>query len=275
MSGDAVGRERLAADLRALGLRPGQALLVHCSMKKIGHVTGGPATLLAAITDASGRDATIVVPTMTLLNSFTSSLFLATTAGMTPQQYERFVGGMGFDRSVTPSTRMGALAEHVRTRPEARRSGHPLSSFAALGPAADECTSRHDLECSHGDQSPLGWLYDADAAILLLGVDYSACTAFHLAEYKLPGRRSRPYRCFVIRDGTREPCEFTGIELDDRDFPSLGMAFEAPCQAGPGRGGGAPRRGFVGAADSRLVPMRAAVDFARTWLGAHRTIDSR
>lgn len=282
MTGDAgpaprpLGRAELATSLRALGLRRGQHLLVHCSMRRIGPVAGGPATLLAAITDVAGPDATIVVPAMTLLHSFTSSVFRAATAGLSPVDYDRFVAALpGFHPLTSPSTGMGALAEHVRTLPGARRSAHPLSSFAAIGPDAGQCTAVHDLVCHHGDRSPLGWLYAADAAILLLGVGYSVCTSFHLAEYRIPGRqRPRQYRCLVDRDGVREQREFTGIELDDSDFGALGAALES---AYGGRGGaespnldGGLRRGFVGAAESRLVPMRAAVDFACSWLAANR-----
>jgi aminoglycoside 3-N-acetyltransferase len=278
MAGDRavpLGRADLAASLRALGLRPGQDLLVHCSMRRIGPVDGGPATLLEAITDVAGPDATIAVPTMTLLNSFSSSAFRTATAGLTTQEYDKFVADMpGFDPLTTPSVGMGALAEHVRTHPDRHRSTHPLTSFAALGPAARSCAAVHDLSCHLGDRSPLGWLYASDAAILLLGVGYSVCTAFHLAEYRIPGRqRPRQYRCFVCRDGIREPREFTGIELDDGDFPALGNAYDVatggPVGSGPSAGCG-PRRGLVGAAGCRLVPMRAAVGFACTWMAEHR-----
>jgi aminoglycoside N3'-acetyltransferase len=55
--------------------------------------------------------------------------------------------------------------------------------------------------CHLGERSPLGWLYAADAAILLLGVGYDACTAFHLAEYRRPSTRPQKYHCFVADGG--------------------------------------------------------------------------
>ena len=259
-----IGRGRLTRDFRALGLRRGQDLLVHCSMRTIGWIDGGPATLLGALQEAAGPAATIVVPAMTTVNSFSSSAFLTETRGLTGEEYERYIAAMpGFDPAVSPSAGMGALAEHVRTRPGACRSGHPLVSFAALGPGAAAATAVHDLTCHLGERSPLAWLYRADAAIMLLGVGYSSCTAFHLAEYRVPGRqRSRRYRCLVAADGSRELREFTGIELDDSDFPALGQALESTQFV---------RRGLVGAAQCKLVPMRAAVDFACSWLMKHRT----
>lgn len=264
----AGGRDQLAADLRSLGVQPGQDLLIHCSLRQVGRIDGGAATLLNAILDVAGPKATLVVPTQTTSNSLTSRAFLTATAHLTAEERVRRVADMpGFDPASTSSTGMGAFAEYLRTRPSAARSSHPQVSFAALGPGALDCTSVHDLDCHLGDRSPLGWLYAADAAILLLGVDYSACTAFHLAEYHLSGTPQRLYQCFTDERGTRVPHEFTDFDLDDRDFTRLGMELESTAErdAWPSL-----RRGQVGSADSRLVAFRTAVDFACSWLAVSR-----
>jgi len=261
-------RGQLAAGLRSLGVRPGQHLLIHCSLRQVGPVDGGAATLLDAIRDVAGP-ATLVVPAQTPGNSLTSRAFRAATAGLDADGYARYVAAMpGFDPARTPSAGMGVFAEYVRTRPGACRSAHPQSSFAGLGPGAQACMSVHDLDCHLGERSPLRWLYDADAAILLLGAGYSACTAFHLAEYRLPGAAlRRRYDCFVISGGTRVACHFTDIDHDDSDFESLGAALDdAPWSDSEC----APRSGTVGLAACRLIPMRVAVDFASAWLAAHR-----
>ena len=270
---DLAGRDQLAADLRSLGLRRGQDLLIHCSLRRLGRIDGGPATLLDAILDIAGPEATVVVPTQTTLNSLTSNAFLAATAGLGTDERARYVAAMpGFDPAATPSTGMGAFAEYVRTRPSARRSRHPQVSFAAIGPRAHACTSVHDLDCHLGDRSPLGWLYAADAAIVLLGVGYATCTAFHLAEYRLPGvLPRRRYRCFAVQDGIRVEHEFTDVDLDDRDFELLGADLDSAAGPDPAS---AVRRGWIGAAACRLVPFRMAVDFACSWLGIHRGVNT-
>ena len=264
-----VDRDRLIADLRSLGLRRGQDLLIHCSLRQVGRVDGGAATLLTAIMEVAGPEATLVVPTQTTLNSLTSRAFRSATAGLDAEERARFIAAMpGFDPASTPSTGMGAFAEYVRTRPSAVRSSHPHTSFAALGPRAGACTSVHDLACLLGERSPLGWLYDADAAIVLLGVGYSACTAFHLAEYRLPAAPPRRrYHCFTARGQTRAEHEFTDIELDDSDFGLLGSEMDSAADLGAVPG---PRRGQVGSAACRLVALRTAVDFACSWLSVHR-----
>ena len=264
-----VGRDRLAADLRSLGLQQGQDLLIHCSLRQVGRIDGGAATLLNAIVDVAGPEATLVVPAQTTLNSLTSRAFVSATAGLEAEERARFIAAMpGFDPASTPSADMGAFAEYVRTRPSASRSHHPQASFAAIGPSAHTCTSVHDLECHLGDRSPLGWLYAANAAILLLGVRYSACTAFHLAEYHLPGAPpGRLYRCFTGQGETRAEHEFTGLDLDDSDFELLGAELESAAEHDTSFG---MRRGQVGSAECRLVPLRPAVDFARSWLEVRR-----
>ena len=266
-----IGCDQLIADLRSLGLRGGQDLLIHCSLRKVGPVDGGPATLLAALRAVAGPEATLVVPTETAQNSLTSRKFLAATTGFDADQLAAYVAAMpGFDPATTPSDGMGAFAEHVRTRPAARRSNHPQVSFAALGPKAADCTAVHDLNCHLGERSPLGWLYAADAAILLLGVGYDACTAFHLAEYRLPSSRPQTYHCFVADGGRRVEHTITGIVLDDSVFNLLGQAMESATSQGRTRG---LRRGRVGSAAARLVSLRAAVDFAGSWLAQRRGHD--
>jgi aminoglycoside 3-N-acetyltransferase len=248
-----VGLDRLAADLRSLGLRPDQDLLVHCSLSMIGWLDGGPATLLRAIQDVAGAGATIVVSAQTPLTSRTSEAFRSAMAGRTQNEIEQYAAEYAaFDPETTPSYRVGQFAEHVRTRPGARRSAHRQASFAALGPAAAAIASGHDPECHLGEGSPLRWLYDEGAAILLLGVGYAVCTAFHLAEYRVEGG-----------------ADVRGSDLVDDDFEQIGDALDQYWRDHPGPGG--PLRGRVGMAESRLVPVRTAVDFAVGWMEKHRT----
>lgn len=260
---DPSDRDRLAADLVALGLRAGQDLLVHCSMRRLGPVAAGPATLLAALRQAAGPAATLVVPTQTTANSTTSRVFRAATQGLDPTALAAFEARMpGFDRASTPSSGMGVFAEHVRRQPAAVRSGHPQVSFAALGPRAAEITAIHDLDCHLGERSPLARLYAAGAAILLLGVGYEACLALHLAEYRLPWPPpEQAYRCYTIEDGQRVRRDFVAAQLDDSDFGQAGAALD-----------GQPfvRHGLVGDGVSRVLDLRSAVDFGTGWMAEHR-----
>ncbi|WP_433394451.1 aminoglycoside N(3)-acetyltransferase [Micromonospora sp. KLBMP9576] len=264
MTAGLLRRGTLTADLRALGLPPGGTVLVHCALSRLGRVAGGPGVLLAALRDVLGASGTVVVPAQTAGNSTTSRRFRAATAGMTAAEVAAAEAAIApFDPRRSPAEGMGVFAEHVRRQPGATRSRHPQTSFAALGPAAARLTAVHDLDCHLGERSPLGALYAADAVVLLIGVDWSVCTAFHLAEYRL--RRppaDRAYRCYVLdRAGRRVRRDFRAPDVHDADFALIGRALT---DAGP------VRTGRVGDADCRLVALRVAVDFARGWMDEHR-----
>jgi aminoglycoside 3-N-acetyltransferase len=258
-------RQRLAADLAALGLPRGRDVLVHCSLRRVGPVAGGPRTLFRAIRSVAGPAATVVVPTQTSNNSTTSPAFRAATDGMSDADRLRYEQRMeGFDPDHTPSYGMGALAEYVRRRPDAVRSAHPQTSFAAVGPGAEQIVAGHALHSHLGEESPLAILYKRDAGVLLIGVGYEACTVLHLAEYRLPTPvPSRPYRCYSWRDGERVRHEFKAPDLIDRDFDRLGADLERDRPVS---------RGMVGEAPATLIGVPDAVDFAVGWMATHRRL---
>ena len=255
-------RRMLAAQLKALGLATGDVVLVQASMRKVAPEAGRTATVVEALHDVVGRAGTIVVPTYTEWNSTTSRAHRAAIAGLTSQEADQYRRSLpGFDRRTTPSSGMGALAEAVRTHPTAYRSAHPQSSFAAVGRLARELTGIHDLDCHLGLRSPLGALYRTDARVLLLGVGYDVCTAFHLAEYHSGVRHTRAYECRIAGLPGDGWAKFDDIELDDTEFGRIGTEFEAA--------GGPVSVGRTGQAESRLFPVRDAVDFAGLWMRQH------
>ncbi len=263
------GREQLGADLGELGLSSGTTVLVHASLRQVAPVGGDPAVVAKALFDVLGRGGTLVVPAQTAWNSTTSRAFQTATRGMTPEQVAEYKDALpAFDPHTTPSSGMGALAEHVRTLPQAVRSMHPQTSFAAVGARASALMRVHSLESHLGEQSPLGALYADDALILMLGTEYSTSTVFHLAEYRYRPYSPRLYECRIARgtDATRHGpsgwIAFTDIDLDDTDFHRLGMDFE--------RESGTVRTAQVGGAVARLYPARQAVEFAEGWMHAHR-----
>ena len=55
----------LAAQLRDLGVKSGDVVLLHSSMKSLGFVVGGSQAVVQALLDVVGSDGTVVVPTHT------------------------------------------------------------------------------------------------------------------------------------------------------------------------------------------------------------------
>lgn len=260
-----VTQSDLVHDLLELGIKPGQTLLVHASVSSIGLVHGGAPAVLHALRAAVGDSGNIVAPTMTMENSVTSRAHKELIAGMTAEQV-RVYRQPGFDRDTTPST-SGRLGEALRTTPGAKRSAHPQSSFGAIGPAAEELTAGHRLKSHLGEHSPLAKLYAMNASVLLLGVEYDRCSAFHLAEYRYVERPpTDKYRCVVLRRGRRQWITYKDVKLDDEDFAKIGTDLESAHKK-------SVKEGNVGDAVSRLVPLVLAVDHATQWMAKYRPQD--
>jgi uncharacterized protein len=259
-----VSGQDIAADLRALGVSAGRVLLVGASLRTIGWVDGGAGSVVAALRDVLGPEGTLVAPTGTADNSDSSRIHLARIAGLTEREVRKFRRAMRpFDPETTPSTGMGRIAEAVRTHPEAIRSTHPQTSFAALGPMAAQLMQGHPLRCHLGEDSPLGKMYDLGAWVLLLGVSFSTCTAFHLAEYKYSQNPPlQTYRCKVKSGKRGRWVKYEDVVLDDSQFATLGHFLDQS---------GIPDYGRVGNADCRLMPLCKIVDFATDWMRAHRS----
>lgn len=251
----------LTADLRTLGLVDGDVVIVHSSMSRLGWIAGGAQSVVEALFTAVGRHGTIVMPTQ--------SGQLTDPAGwddppIPADWVEAARDGLpAYDAHLTPTRGMGAVVDCFRQQPDTVRSPHPLVSFAANGPRAHEIAGSHPLAPETGDSSPLGRLYELDAHVLLLGVTHGNNTSLHLAEERAAwtGKTNRLHGAPMLVDGQREWVVWDDLDGDDEDFDAIGEAFAAT---------GAERVGNVGAGTGRLLRQREIVDFAVTWMTAHR-----
>ncbi|MEU8790631.1 AAC(3) family N-acetyltransferase [Streptomyces sp. NPDC048643] len=248
---------RLSDALRELGLPRGGVLMVHASLGGSGLRA---AEVRDALLDALGPDGTLVVPTFSPENSFTSRAYKELTAGMSEEEERAFRASRPpFDAAATPCPTMGVLAECVRTTPGAARSTHPHTSLAGLGPRAAELLGVHDPDCHLGERSPIGALYAAGAHVLLFRVGFEVCSAFHLAEYRL--RPTPPPRSYFYVAG--EPgrwVSYEDITLYDGDFGAIGARLPRDLPA---------EREMAGRA-VRLFGMREAVDLAGVQMSGYR-----
>ena len=254
-------RDSLAADLRTLGVRSGDIVLCHSSLRSLGWVCGGPVALVQALLDALGPNGTLIVPAQTGGNSDPANWHFPPV----PEAWwEQIRANMpAYESAITPSRGMGAVPETVRTWPGAYRSAHPQVSFAAIGARAEELLAGHRLDDRFGPDSPIGAMNRAGARILLVGVGYLSCTAFHLSEHGVPGIGTETESCAIRTDRGREWVTYTDTVADEEDFADLGAALESEQPD-------AVRHGRVGEADARLIEMPAAVAFGTAWLTAHR-----
>lgn len=200
---------QLTEQLRALGVRPGGALLVHTSFRAVRPVEGGPLGLIQALRDALGARGTLVMPTMT-------------------------DGATRFDPRSTPTHEMGVTAETFWRQPGVVRSTHPGASFAAEGPLAEAICAPQPLSPPHGPESPVGQVHTLGGQVLLLGVTQSESTTLHLAEAiaRVPYAVSHP--CVVEVDGIESTLMIaetdhccTGFRLADDWLRARGLLREA------------------------------------------------
>jgi aminoglycoside 3-N-acetyltransferase len=257
-----VARRELATELRALGLRDGDTIMVHAGLRSVGPMLGGPDSLIGAILDAVGPSGTLTA--YTDWNGDYHDLLDAD--GLVPAAWRDDVAP--FDAAASRAIRdNGALAELVRTWPGAMRSGNPGASCAAIGARAAWLTADHALDYGYGEHSPFARLVEARGKVLMIGAPLDTMTLLHHAEHMadVPGKRLIRYEVPFAVDGRTEwrMCEEFDTSrpvldgLAEDYFATVVSEFLATDQG---------MRGLVGKAESVLAPAAEIVTFAVEWI---------
>lgn len=154
--------EKIAADLRALGVREGGVLLVHSSLRSLA-LPGEPAeraeSVVRGLLAALGPGGTLLMPALSYESVGADQPF--------------------FDALGTPSC-VGALPEAFRCRPGTLRSLHPTHSVCGVGPRAAELLGEHMRDSTPvGPHSPFARLPAVDGQILFIGCGLRPNTSMH------------------------------------------------------------------------------------------------
>ena len=173
-----INKNTIVKGLQNLHLMEGSLIMAHCSLSAFGFVAGGANTIIDAIMEVIGETGTLLVPTH--------------TGSFSPEK--------AFDLHKSPS-RVGAFTETLRLRQGALRSFHPTHSDVAFGKLAYELIKDHQNTTAVGRLSPVGKLLSLEGYILLLGVDFDACTTIHAIEEMLDLPYSRNDTGYVVKDG--------------------------------------------------------------------------
>lgn len=249
----------LLFDLRALGIQTGDTVLVHSSLSSIGWVCGGPQAVVQALLAAVGEEGTIIMPAQS--SDWSDPAEWGHPAVPTEWIDIIYREMPAFDPAVTPTRGMGRIAELFRTIPGTIRSNHPQVSFCANGKHAADLMADHPLTPQFGSESPLGKMYELQAKVLLLGVDYSSCTSFHLAETMLSNMPTKRMGTAMIENGERMWKWFTDYVYDAEDFNALGQQYELEFSVTQGK---------IGQADCKLLEMQHVILYATQWLQQRR-----
>ena len=225
----------LLEELRALGVLPGDIVMVHASMRAVARRAEEVVEALLAAVGAGG-------------------------AVMAYVDFEPSGEPLEFDLSASPAARdHGVLAEVIRRWPGAVRSQNPGASMAAIGARAEWLCADHPLDYGYGPGSPLAKLVDTQGKVLLLGSHFDHVTLIHHAEHlaQIPNKKVVHY---TVRVGGAdvEIEEFDTSEgvverMPEKYFEQVVREFLATGRSSSGR---------VGGATSYLLPARELVAFA-------------
>ena len=255
-------RADLRDDLGRLGVRPGDTIMVHAAMSRVGPLLNGPDALIRALLDVLGPDGTMLA--YTSWDSLHDELL--DEEGRVPPEWRPHVPGFDADRS--RAVRMnGIIAEFVRTTPGARRSANPGASVAALGRLADRITADHPQDYGYGEGSPLAKLVEAGGRVLMVGAPWDTMTLMHLADHRarLPGKRILRYEVPFAGDaGTK----WRFIEEFDTSEPVLDTIPENYIEriVEDFVAGGRGSQGLIGQAPSLLVEAEPILAHGIAWL---------
>lgn len=259
-------RNDIVRDLRNLGVRPGDVVMVHASLKAVGPVEGGAEEIIAGLLETVTPGGTIMAYV-----SWDRSPYAETLNGkeMSPEARD---GWQAFDPANAGTERGFGLLNHFICRhPQVIRSPHPDANMAAIGPHAEALVAHHPIGSGYGPGSPIERLLEMDGRVLLLGAPLDAVTMLHYAEAvaDIPGKRRVTYEMPIFDEHGRK----IWVKADEWDSNGILDCFaiegrpdavetiarhyvaERPHLSDP-----------VGSAHSYLFEARDIVAFGKSWL---------
>lgn len=180
--------EQFKKDLKALGINPGDTVMVHSSFKSLGGIEDGAEGFFKAFIEYLGPEGTLIFPAF----SFDKVTMKNPV----------------FDLQETPSC-VGYLSEYFRTKVSGvKRSIHATHSCCAFGKRAGELVADHELdETPVGKNSPLYKMQFIGGKILMLGCSTHHLTAMHgveeTAEPPYLFDREKLKVDYTVKDGER------------------------------------------------------------------------
>jgi aminoglycoside 3-N-acetyltransferase len=194
-------RSRLTADFRALGVAPGDVVMVHASVRAVGKIAGGPDEIHLALKDALTSRGTLLM--------YAGCPRYCDEVGrgnLTAEEESEVLDKLPpFDAETARADRdNGTLVEFLRTFPESRVNHH-VARFVAWGAQTNYLFSRQPWDYAFGRESALDRFVELKGKILLLGCDHDTVTFLHYAEHivDIPDKRIARFKVPVLENGER------------------------------------------------------------------------
>ncbi len=165
-----VSEVEIISVLQNAGIKEGDVLMVHSSLRKIGLVEHGADTLIEGLLKTIGSQGTLMMP------SFPAIGF----------NYDYLKSKPVFDLKHTPS-KMGIVTETFRKKTGVVRSLHPTDSVIAFGKEAEYLVKDHFGQLTpYNEKSPFYRLCGLKGKILMIGVQLESLTNLHTLEDAVP-----------------------------------------------------------------------------------------
>jgi len=193
--------EELANDLRKLGARSGDTVMLHASVRAVGEVAGGPDHIHLALKSVLTSEGTL------MMYASCPRYYDELGRGNLTTEQEREIREKlpVFDPLTARSARdNGTLVEFLRTYPDSLVNRH-VARFVFWGKQAEHLMSSQPWNYALGSGSPLERFLTLDGKILLLGSDHDAVTFLHYVEHiaDISGKRIARYQVPVLESGCR------------------------------------------------------------------------
>jgi aminoglycoside 3-N-acetyltransferase len=191
----------LANDFRKLGIRNGDTVMLHASVRAVGEVAAGPDAIHLALKSALTAGGTLI------MYASCPRYYDEVGRGNLTTEQEREIREKlpVFDPLTARSARdNGALVEFLRTYPGSTVNPH-VARFVFWGKQAEHLLSRQPWNYAFGTDSPLERFLALDGKIVLLGSDHDPVTFLHYVEHiaELPGKRVARFQVPVLENGRR------------------------------------------------------------------------
>jgi aminoglycoside 3-N-acetyltransferase len=258
-------RASLIGDLHRIGLRAGDLVMVHASVRRTGPVLGGPDEIHRAIIEAVSPGGT-----MMMLLGCPEGFDDVGRGHLSAAEEAEIIANMpAFDKDATRANRdVGTLAEFFRSWPGTVTSECPAVRIGARGARAEWLVSEHVLVFPFGRDTPFEKLAETGGRLLLLGSDHDEVTLMHYVEHTtdFPGKIVAHYRSPLLRDGKRvwvECCEYdSSSEGCHANWPDRFFALIVDDFIARKRGTPLVREGRVGNAGTVLLDVAGLIAHA-------------
>jgi len=194
-------RQELAGAFSALGVAPGDTVMVHASVRAVGEIAGGPDQIHLAIKDAITDRGTL------MMYASCPDYYDDVGRGVYPGSIEREILDKmpTFDAATARAARdNGTLVEFFRSYPGTLVNNH-VARFAVWGANAHHLISEQPWDFPFGRRSALERFVELNGKVLLIGCDHDNVTFLHYAEHILdvPDLRIVTMEVPWIEDGKR------------------------------------------------------------------------